>query len=377
MSKKRLVVKIKNIYLALVIALSTALLFSYSQSSKESILLVSLTLVLIIFLLYETNTVLTKNTLVIVAANALSIFSTLLLYKGTGSGLLLLDIVLAIFIFNNITINTKEYIVIHFLFAAASLLFLFQFDLGSIASGWIRGNGISINANSVGIVSLAVFFHLCCIIRYIPKNSVRKVCYFISTLSMGYLVSMSNSRSSLIAMIFFAAISIIRKKEIDTPKYKMLVSGILILSLMFPIFYMALYGKIGNITFLGKNFFSGRQYIWGDALMYIKAHPILGTGTAFGYNTGERTLTDISHNMMLGIQKSFGIIPTLTIIFFMFNDYIIRGSNKKYYRDRITQVALLSSLIVGFGESFLTDCHFCFLFLTFLLMNIENEDKYV
>lgn len=371
----KLKINIKNLLIMTIVFLSVLLLIFYADSTMENILLIGITLVLVLLLMIETGNFMTKKVFLLICLNACSILITLLFFEGAGSGLLIFDIVLAIILFNNVVIDKKLYMLIHIVYAISAILFIMQVNLDTIASGFVWGERIKLNSNSVGIVALAALFHICCVVRYIKKNWIRKIAYVISIAYFTYIVALSNSRSSLLALVMFYILVFFVRNEIPYKKYKKLIIIVLVLSLFFPLIYIQLYNIVGQSTFLGKNLFSGRQFIWRDAINYIKQYPIFGSGNEFAYNLGNNLLTETSHNMLIGVWKAFGILPTVTFISMIVNDAVLKYKGVVFFRDKVTQLVFLASMLIAYGESFLTDCHFCFLYLSFLLMNLKVEGK--
>ena len=126
--------------------------------------------------------------------------------------------------------------------------------------------------------------------------------------------------------------------------------------------------RIGGINILGKSLFTGRETVWQSAFGLISESTIFGNGTDFLLDTVGGNKTASAHNTLLSIWYTLGVIPTATVAFFFVN-----GGGEK--RDKVTQLALLSSLFICFFESFYADPTIALFFLPFLLSKVKRSEK--
>ena len=364
----------KNNFLVYFFVLVAALFFAPKE--YEAAILFAMTAVLTYgFVNLKTRN--RKKYMIVAIVNLFSIAITLLFHPGLGSGLLLVDIILAIFVFNNITITSKEYVSLHLFMGALLIYYLSIFDFESVTTGLILGasGNMSLNANGLGIITLAIFLHFSCIIPYFKRRLFRIVLFIMMVIGAGSLILLSGSRLALFSLSAFVLVSLLLKKEVSIQVNKRCIRLVLIAGLILPFVYIYLFDIYRDQELLGKNFFSGRQYIWMDAIKAIRNSPILGSGTSVLMYDGTTGYTDNTHNMMLGILKMFGVIPALTIIKYMFCDADINLPNT--YRNKTALWAFTCCILVCLGEAFLTDLHLCFIFMSFLLCRIKctNKDK--
>ena len=79
-----------------------------------------------------------------------------------------------------------------------------------------------------------------------------------------------------------------------------------------------------------------------------------------------------THNMMLGLMKMFGIVPSVTVVQQLVNN----NSNADLgVRMKIPQFAFIATIPCAFFESFYTNSHLYMLFAFFLLEFIIIEKK--
>jgi O-antigen ligase len=148
--------------------------------------------------------------------------------------------------------------------------------------------------------------------------------------------------------------------------------GILIFSLAFTFIYVFASERLSDVSLLGKDLFTGRQIVWQSAFGLISESPLFGNGTDYLLDTvaGEKTAS--AHNTLLSIWYTLGVIPTATVAFFFVN----RGrEDASCKRDKITQISLLSSMIISFFESFYLDPTIGIFFLFFLLSNTKTKGE--
>lgn len=359
----------KNSLLYLFFILVASLFFVSKE--REALVLILMTIVLTCSLLNIKNRN-RKQYILVAIINLITISFTLLLFPGLGAGLLLLDIVIAIFVFNNTIITSKEFFFLHTFMGILLVYYLSNFDFDLVASGRLlsASNSMSLNANGLGIITLAVFMHFSCLLPYIKKRIIRITIFVAIALASGSLIILSGSRLALLSYSAFILVSLFLKKEISLNINKNCIRLVLVAGFVLPFIYIYMFDIYQEQELLGKNFFSGRQYIWMDAIKGIRSYPIMGSGTSILMNDGTIGYTDNTHNMMLGVMKTFGIIPVITIIKYLFcySDKNV----KNIYRNKTALWAFTCCILVSLGEAFLTDLHLCFLFMSFLICRIRG-----
>ena len=147
---------------------------------------------------------------------------------------------------------------------------------------------------------------------------------------------------------------------------------LLISSLLFTLLYVQLAENYGDIEMFDKKLFSGRQYVWESAFKQIRKYPIFGSGTDFAMISAQGETTQSTHNTVLGLLRTLGIIPTVTFLIYAGKTLDFK---KKTRVDKYAQFAFISCLVVSFFEQLLTERFMYMLFLSFLLFNIKQDEK--
>lgn len=319
-----------------------------------------------------------KTILLVLVFNIISIAGTLLFHSGIGVGLNLLCVIMACLLFNNVVLHESEYKIMHGITAFLLSVYVFTLDKTYVYGGDVYDFfGNDLNVNTWGMLTLAAALHWSCFIDCLKRKKQKKkeknlltFLEIIVIVAFGYQIYLSESRTSLIVLCLFVIWNLAKKKPLQYKNYKKTAVFILLASVIFPFFYLYLYGIVSDITVLGKGLFTGRQIVWGSVIQEIMKYPFLGSGNDLLISTIQHSFTQSSHNMLLGVMKAFGIIPTVTIIFFLVNraDRGIPVCAKK-----TAQIALLTSLLCAFFESFIMDSHLYMFFVLFLLNNIKME----
>ena len=307
--------------------------------------------------------------LVLLWANFISLAVTLGANRGEGIGLVLgvLFLILSLTMFNSIAFDKKTVFICRFIMAIAIVFLMitskFKFSTGNT---WIFAYDIFgdvINNNTVCI--LLVFLSLLAVILLNSWFDDEKfswlstVIYGAATISGAIMIYTLSGRIALISIAAFFMLTVFRFIKISTRLYKAACISMFVLALLVPVVYVYLYGQIGNFTLMGKSFFSGRQIIWQSAFEQIQSHPIFGSGTSMPLDTVAQGTTQSAHNVMVGLWKSVGIIPMVSVVIFFFT------RRSRYMR--IEDCACISLLVIMFTESFFADSRFTFLLLVFLL----------
>ena len=169
-------------------------------------------------------------------------------------------------------------------------------------------------------------------------------------------VNVLGCRSALLFFLLYSILMVFRKKITKNDKFiRKLCIIFLIISFCLPIVYLFLYNQIGNFEIMGKSFFSGREKVWLEAYKQIKISPLFGSGTEFVMAYGKE-VTESTHNMLLGLWKNLGIIPTISVICF----YALKNRPKTETNIIISIIAII---IITCFESFLMDSRLYLLFL--------------
>lgn len=311
-----------------------------------------------------------KSIFFVIWLNILSLLITTAFHKGFGSAIMMMNLLLMLFLFNNISIIQRMYRVIHLITASFLALYIFSLDLSSIVSTTVIDRlGNSFNSNMFALFVLAALLHFTCYIdQFNLKTKIKKIILIIPFGLAGYYILISDSRTALASETIFLFLCICKNKPFSNENiHKLAVIGILF-SFIFPILYVMLFDNNINIELLGKNLYSGRQYIWKAAFDAILDFPVFGSGNDI-LLPDIRDYTVSAHNTILGMIKMFGIIPTLSFISFFAYTHKMKNIN----RNKISEFAIISTLPCMFFESFYTNSHLYVLFALFFLSFIKDE----
>lgn len=164
-------------------------------------------------------------------------------------------------------------------------------------------------------------------------------------------------RSALIAFVFYNIIMLV-PKNISTKKIVLNIAlfTCIVGSFIFMTYYISSWENNENIeiSFSDKQFFSGRELIWSYTFDELKKAPITGIGSSYGYYENSSIGLDDSHNAMLQLLKSNGIIVFSVIIILIIKNYkyiLIYGNTE----DKFNIYSFVSLMILCFSESFLCD----------------------
>lgn len=334
-------------------------------------------LVLTLFLLVVTmlsEHLMSKRRLLLILLNVASVTITILTHSGLGIATIYLNLLLFCMLFNSRKFSKELVNRVHLVTVICILLFLISGEIISYIYDWLtfaNANGDIINNNSLALVILALFFHG---LFYITgewkgkKRAFGSICIF-GFCMFGILIC--KCRSALLAMLLFVGLNLMLKEEIALNKYRKIIRLLFWGGFLIPIAYVFLFGIVDNFQFFGKNFFSGRQNVWKQALEQAIRSPIFGVGTDYyiemGVVNGKMEFTESAHNMVLGLWRNLGIIPVLSLMYNMIEKRT--GINNKR-----SQIALISVLFICFFETLLTEAHLFVYYVTLLMSYDERKE---
>lgn len=363
--------KLNCFLIMLMLVLSFLPLLDYEKFDQIVIILTSLILILLSVLNFH---FFSKANIFLLFLNALSIAGTLFSHSGFGAGLLIFNLLLAFSVFKNITISLRMYKYIHLVAAIGLCAYLFSLESSSLYSGHVVAfNNNIINSNMVGTLALAAFMHVVCYLSV--KNLTKRKIIMLTVILLflfSSIMSGSQSRSAMLSLLFFVFFEFLKKSEINEKTYKNTLLVILISSLIFPFIYLALYNVLGdNPILFGKSLFSGRQYVWSSLLEQLVNFIFMGSGTDYLMMSVNGSWTHSSHNMLLGVWKMFGLIPTMSIIGQLYSAPTVRVGKVL----KTSQLAILCSMPLAFFESFLTESRIYIFFLMFFINHVEANKQ--
>lgn len=349
--------------------LEMACLWFYGNEKTAQLTILGTLAVLISLLIITFRQVMNSKLVMLLALGCLSIIGTLAYHKGLGSGIMLINLLLAACIFNNLIVSQNTYRWIHLVTGAILLFYLFTVNYHSIGGGWVfsRFGASPINRNEIGVLWFGCIAHLLCYFHTFSWNKFLEHLVNIALLlTGGYFIMWANCRSALFALILFVLLVFFKKEPFSISAYGKIARSTLIASLGFVFLYLFLIPHLEATQILGKGF-ATRQTVWARCVDLIQKYPWLGSGNDFPFDI-LGTAGASSHNMLLGMWKMFGIIPTLLVIFLLVNNHTYKLGIKI---EKIAQFAFLSSLLIAFFEAFLTASQTYLFFLLFLICQVK------
>ena len=205
--------------------------------------------------------------------------------------------------------------------------------IGGIINGFkfMQYSAFYYNSNTLGAI---LFPFICLSLMLFKKHPIDILTI---SLSIVFLV-LSDTRSTLIALAVVIALFLLFKLLTKKQKsYKSFILYFLLILVIFPVGYTALYGTgVGTfindlcIKLTGKNFFSGRQTIWGKALIAFGEKPVFGYGLSANLQAvigDERSM----HNWFIQILLRGGLfgfaLTVVPIILAWYNHYKQQKTN--------------------------------------------------
>lgn len=219
--------------------------------------------------------------------------------------------------------------------------------------------------NSYNMNTIACMQFYCFSIYYITsfnktnlQSKIFKLFYLIVTIGSIIVVG---SRTGLLCLALFLILCTLYKiKKEKIIKRSFAWACILVLGgYLFPLLYIYLYGKYGNdgLTFMGKELFTGREYIWNYNIENLTSSPI---NLLFGTNKiSIYQIENNLHNMYLTFLIRIGVVGvSLYWILFlgMFNRCIKKIKNEfRLQKINLSHIhlyvfLLLTILLYGYFE---------------------------
>ena len=193
-------------------------------------------------------------------------------------------------------------------------------------------------------------------------SQIVKILYLIITICA---IGVLGSRTALLCLLLFMTLcDIYKRKKTKIIKRGFALALILVLGgYLFPLIYIYLYSKYGSegLVFLGKDLFTGREYIWNYNIENLISSP---TSLLFGTNViSVYEIDNNLHNMYLTILIRTGVVG-VSIYWFLFLGMLrrcIKGIQKesdtlhiKISHTHLYVFLLLAILLYGFFEKSFT-----------------------
>lgn len=332
---------------------------------------IATTVVLLVCFFMNFKQVVNKNRLICLLINLLFLTVTVMFKGGLGVATIHINMLLALWIFNNMKFKRKQCATIHILTAVLLLFWLLSLDMSLMWKSFVfEPSGLYVNPCTVAILGLACYYHAIAFFELIhTKKKFFKRCFYIAiTVAAGILIVNTVCRSSLMAFFVFFVLLFFKDKV--SRKYQTILTYALIFVLVFPIVYIYLAQVMEGFEFFGKNFFTQRDNVWKSVYSLIFEEPILGAGSNSDiFLMGG--LMDDAHNLFLGIWKNIGIVPMVTMFI-----VLRQGKNLKKVtkQNQIMKIMFLTGLVISTVETMLNGSEYYVFYLTFL-MTVAEDNK--
>lgn len=332
---------------------------------------IATTVVLLVCFFMNFKQVVNKNRLICLLINLLFLTVTVMFKGGLGVATIHINMLLALWIFNNMKFKRKQCATIHILTAVLLLFWLLSLDMSLMWKSFVfEPSGLYVNPCTVAILGLACYYHAIAFFELIhTKKKFFKRCFYIAiTVAAGILIVNTVCRSSLMAFFVFFVLLFFKDKV--SRKYQTILTYALIFVLVFPIVYIYLAQVMEGFEFFGKNFFTQRDNVWKSVYSLIFEEPILGAGSNSDiFLMGG--LMDDAHNLFLGIWKNIGIVPMVTMFI-----VLRQGKNLKKVtkQNQIMKIMFLTGLVISTVETMLNGSEYYVFYLTFLMTVAEDNN---
>ena len=297
----------------------------------------------------------------------LLLFASLLKNGSLGVVITFLNMCMFLILLNNISFTLRQVQFIRVVTIVLLVYLISGFKLRwKYGILWVYDGFDNINLNTYGILLLVLYFNVVSLIGLIVKKRlVRDIAFVVSTVAALYYIWQSECRSAIISMVFLVGIMFI-----DRVNYKKVLFLLVLAGAIVPILYISSYEVLGNIQFLGKSLYTGREVVWLHTWEIIKNAPILGSGTSESLVISIGEITDSAHNIYLAFWKTIGLAPTLLFVWCLLNG---RHVDDMTPHNVLSKKAFLACMVVSLVETLLNDANYNFLFMMLLMEVDENS----
>lgn len=233
----------------------------------------------------------------------------------------------------------------------------------------------TINSNSIGFIWTVCGIYL--LIFVYPKTISA---YLSCLLILGFIIPnllISDSRSCLLGFLFFVVCKFLGK-QIFQSKFVFRVLCILLTfgSFLWINLYVWMYltafdlQQYTSLVSDDKSAFSGRQYIWAEALTMLVEKPFWGYGSDFVLESFEKNEL---HNSVLCLFIFYGCFIAVALLLILNRHlFVLFDSVKNDVLTRDALAAFLCFLMIGFFENTIVAHPICFLSL-FVAFSAKNS----
>lgn len=261
-----------------------------------------------------------------------------------------------------------------FIISCVLTIYLIIFYGGFALEGFNVGFYKSIyqNPNTLGIISLLFSW-----LSWILYKIYNKKIYMIFSLLYVFIIYMSGTRSSLI-VVLLVIFNLMIFRFISKNRLRWNLFYISIITTILSITYI--YPSLGNYSFFfelnqsvfrltGKNFFSGRNFIWQESIYLISQRPF------FGYGTGTllSNISDINisaHNLYIQVAIQNGIIGLSLLLILLWGIWNALYHHKSDSIIRLSACFFIGILVQNMFEVTLTQNNLSFAIIQWFIISV-------
>lgn len=322
---------------------------------------------LLICYLVNFNKVSTRSNLIILIVNIISLLFSLVLHENFGVATVHINMLLMVFVLNNITLSKKQCLWIHTIQAILIFMWLQTLDTELMWKSFVfEPNGLYVNPCTVAIMTVSCFCHFFIVAHGLaPKGLFCKLTIYVACLAITVrtflFITETICRASLLTFCLFLVLFALKKNVMR--KYGFYIKCAVLATMLFPLFYIVLSFALENFDFFGKGFFTQRDNVWMIVYKLIFSSPLFGVGSENDIYLMGRLMDD-AHNLFLGIWKNIGLIPMISIAV-----VFCQGKNIKKVtpENQLSKIAFLSAFLLSMVETVLNGSEYYIFYFTFLL----------
>ena len=206
-----------------------------------------------------------------------------------------------------------------------------------------RAQALALGSSNPNLTAMLISGVIYMLILLFPKGVIRGAFQIVLIGGLIYLLVLTESRSSLVSVfIIILYVVFFRNRRIPT----FLIFVPILFSILFVPIYLYLFEKgVLNVSFIGKEFYSGRQFVYQNYLRFLDSplKQLLGDFDSAPFTN--------AHNAALTILCAIGPVG-LALAYYGFTKQIVQTNNKSNsIKSRLAIVSMLCIFIQSSAES--------------------------
>lgn len=260
----------------------------------------------------------------------------------------------------NLNSHTKEYILCVNFFVSIVMIILYfangnsMYMFNGIVTKYLTFSFSNPNTASLYLFSIAIYLLL--FLKYY-QNFLLKLISLVIFMFFIYFIYETGSRNALFAIIISVVLFVVItfKKNDSVIKVPTIVK---IFVVVWPIIFVFIYLKVVDSEFIGETFsflvskgkdLNSREKMWIFALENYNKSPIFGAYAQISDGTGLGQM----HNSHLDALCSYGIIPFIVLLLYLYLIIKKIGLNTSDKESALTTIFFMSFIFLGVGEAIL------------------------